>query len=111
MLADTCARRVRAPNYPAGIPEDIARQYIHLIIEAWGTGRTMLLGAPGMAADPARIELRARLERLAMSPGEFAAMYPPTYEIDIRPLLETIRVPTLVLHRSGNPYIRVDNGR
>jgi class 3 adenylate cyclase len=46
-----------------------------------------------------------------MSPAQFAAMYPGTYEHDVRPVLETIRVPTLVLHRKDNPYMRVENGR
>lgn len=111
VLADTCARRVRAPDYPCGIPEEIARVYIRRVIEAWGTGKSAIIGAPNYADDPVFIETRARLERLAMTPTQFAALYPPTYEIDVRPLLETIRVPTLVLHRAGNPYIRVGNGR
>lgn len=46
-----------------------------------------------------------------MSPGEFAAIYPSTYELDVRPVLQTIRVPTLVLHRLGNPYIFASNGK
>jgi class 3 adenylate cyclase len=46
-----------------------------------------------------------------MSPGQFEALYPLTYELDFRPVLETIRVPALVLHRAGNPYVHPDNGR
>src|SRR5690606_17183853 len=46
-----------------------------------------------------------------MSPGEFAAIYPTTYDLDIRPVLGTIRVPTIVLHRLDNPYIYSANGR
>ena len=34
-----------------------------------------------------------------------------TLNADVRPILETIRVPTLVLHHTGNRYIRVGNGR
>ena len=111
VLADTCARRVRAPDYPCGIPEETAQDYIRVIIDTWGTGQAALIGAPSQAQNRVFIETRARLERLAMSPAQFAVLYPPTYEIDVRPLLETIRVPTLVLHRAGNPYMRVGNGR
>jgi class 3 adenylate cyclase len=46
-----------------------------------------------------------------MSPGVFFPIYPQTYQMDLRPVLPTVRVPTLVLHRSGNNYIRIDNGR
>src|SRR5436309_1490952 len=51
------------------------------------------------------------LERLAMSPSVFAGGYQVALNADVRPILETIRVPTLVLHRTGNRFIRVGNGR
>ena len=111
VLADACARRTRAPDYPWGIPAEAAPKFIKRIIDTWGTGQISELGAPSLARDHSFIERRGRLERLAMSPAQFAALYPPTYEIDVRPLLETIPVPTLVLHRADNPYIRVGNGR
>ena len=111
VLADTCARRRRAPDYPAGLPDDAAQRYIDDIIGAWGTGEAAYIGAPSEAAHPGFVERRGRLERLAMSPGEFAAIYPSTYDLDIRPVLATVRVPTLVLHRRGNHYIRIGNGR
>ena len=111
VLADSCARRRRAPDYPCGIPDQAVPRYIEDIIGAWGIGQAAQIAAPSHAQDPVFIERRARLERLAMSPGEFAAIYPLTYELDVRPVLETIRVPTLVLHRSDNPYIRAGNGR
>ena len=111
VLADTCARRRRAADYPCGLPDEAAQRYITAIIGAWGRGDAARYGAPSEAQRPGFVECRARLERLAMSPGEFAAIYPSTYDLDIRPVLETIRVPTLVLHRSDNPYMRVGNGR
>jgi class 3 adenylate cyclase len=111
VLADTCARRTQADDYPAGIPEATAAKYVGRIIETWGTGLAVRIGAAELAQNPAFLATRARLERLAMTPGQFAALYPPTYEIDVRALLGTIRVPTLVLHRRGNPYIRIGNGR
>ena len=111
VLADTCARRRRAPDYPWGMPDDVAERYIADIIGAWGTGEAARLAAPGEAHRAGFIERRGRLERLAMSPGEFAAIYPTTYDLDIRPVLGTIRVPTMVLHRVDNPYMRLGNGR
>jgi class 3 adenylate cyclase len=111
VLADAYARRRRAPDYPCGIPLDTVSKYIDLLVGAWGTGVAAKIVAPSESDNPSFVELRARLERLAMSPGQFAAIYPSTYELDTRPVLETIRVPTLVLHRSGNPYIRVGNGQ
>jgi class 3 adenylate cyclase len=111
LLADTCARRRRAPDYPWGLPDDAAERYIAGIVGAWGSGEAAQIGAPSEAHRPGAVERRARLERLAMSPGEFGAIYPSTYELDIRPVLDTIRVPTLVLHRRDNAYMRIGNGR
>jgi class 3 adenylate cyclase len=111
VLADTWARRRRAPDYPFGMPDDVAERYIELIIGGWGTGAAARLGAPSEVHHPGFVARRGRLERLAMSPGEFAAIYPPTYDLDIRPVLRTVRVPTLVLHRRDNPYVRIGNAR
>lgn len=111
VLADTCARRIRSHDYPWGMPEATAKRYIEQIIESWGQGLAATVAAPDLARSKSFIATRARLERLAMSPGEFAVLYPSRYEIDVRGLLPAIRVPTLVLHRQDNPYIRVGNGR
>jgi class 3 adenylate cyclase/pimeloyl-ACP methyl ester carboxylesterase len=111
VLADTCARRRRAADYAWGLPDAAAKRYIATIISEWGTGEAARIGAPSEAHRPGFVARRARLERLAMSPGEFAEIYPTTYELDIRPVLGTIRVPTMVLHRRDNSYMRVGNGR
>jgi len=111
VLADTCARRRRDTDYPCGIPDSLVMQFIDSIIQAWGTGEAAVIGAPSLAQDPQFLARRARLERLAMSPGQFAGIYPSTYERDVRPILETINVPTLVLHRSENPYMHAANGQ
>lgn len=111
VLIDTYARRARAPDYPCGIPEDAANRMIGLVMGTWGTGQIVTYGAPTLAGDPAAIACRGRYERLAMSPGEFRALYPRTYELDFRSVLPSIRVPTLVLHRRDNVYVTAANGR
>lgn len=112
VLVDAYARRTRAPDYPCGVPEHLVRLYVNAIIDAWGKGGGVTLGgAPSLAESRSFIEWRGRYERLAMSPGVFEHVYPTTYEIDVRSALATIRVPTLVLHRRDNRYIRPDNGR
>ncbi len=112
ILADAYARRRRAPDYTSGIPASAAEKAIKTIVEAYGTGEmTSAGGAPSLAGNAAFIAWRGRYERLAMSPGTFRRIYPTVYDMDFRPALATIRVGTLVLHRTGNRYIRVDNGR
>jgi len=111
VLADTAARRLRAPGYDCGLPAHVAPKVIAFIIREWGKGGAVTDGAPSMAHDEAFHAWRGRYERLAMSPGEFSTMYPLAVENDLRPILGAIRVPTLVLHRRGNRYIRIGCGR
>jgi class 3 adenylate cyclase len=110
-LADAYARRRRAPDYPCGVPPGAAEWILEFILTTWGTGEVSIHGAPSLSSNPSFVEWRGRYERLAMSPGQFQALYPLTYELDFRPVLETIRVPTLVLHRAENPYVHPENGR
>jgi class 3 adenylate cyclase len=111
VLADAYARRSRAPNYPCGVPPRVAEQMLEVVLTTWGTGEISVHGAPSLAGSPSFVDWRGRYERLSMSPGQFRALYPLTYELDFRPVLQTIRVPALVLHRAGNPYVHPDNGR
>jgi len=97
VLADTYARRSRADDYPCGIPPDIAAQMIETILDRWGQGTVAKWGAPSLAGDESFIRWRGRYERLAMSPGQFRALYPRTYDLDFRSVLPSIRAPTLVL--------------
>ena len=70
----------------------------------WGTGEIQHLLNPDM---PWNEEIRAtwaRMERLAASPGTFALMMPLVAEMDVRALLPAVRVPTLVVHHTDDPY-------
>jgi len=112
VLADTYARRTRTANYDCGIPEYAAAKVIDIIVNEWGTGEIARHGgAPSLADDANFVAWEGRYERLAMSPGMFLPVYPQTFKVDLRPVLPAVRVSTLILHRSGNKYVRVDNGR
>src|SRR5690242_6689208 len=74
-------------------------------VAAWGTGEWQHLINPDM---PWNEEIRAawaREERLAASPGTLALMMPLITEVDVRPVLPTVRVPTLVVQHTDDPII------
>jgi class 3 adenylate cyclase len=111
VLANTFARIVRAPDYPIGLTPQQAKKRLRLLTADWGTGTTAA-ASPSLAGVPSFHEWCARYERLSLSPGSFAAMYPVMdLQSDVRSVLPTIRVPTLVLHRAGVRYIRAECGR
>ena len=80
------------------------------VVDMWGTGEIQHVVNPDM---PWNEEIRAtwaRLERLAASPRTVALMLPLTL-IDVRPVLLTVRVPTLVVHHTEDTIILPEGGR
>ena len=67
--------------------------------------------APSVAADPAFRAWWAAYLRRGASPAAAVALTRMNTEIDIRHVLGTVRVPTLVVHRSGDLCLKVQEGR
>jgi class 3 adenylate cyclase len=68
---------------------------------AWGTGEVLAaVLRVGSEADVARL---ARLERYSMTPRMAGALLDMNLANDIRGVLPAISVPTLVVHRTGDP--------
>src|SRR5262249_48740063 len=77
----------------------------------WGTGEYQHLFNPDT---PWNEEIRAawaRSERLAASPPPVGLMLLLVMELDVRAVLPTIRVPTLVLHHTDDPFIPAERGK
>jgi class 3 adenylate cyclase/pimeloyl-ACP methyl ester carboxylesterase len=77
----------------------------------WGTGEFNHVLNPEM---PWNEEIRttwAREERLAASPWTVALMLPLVAEMDVRAVLPTVRVPTLVVQHSDDPMITPAMGK
>ena len=77
----------------------------------WGTGELHHLLNPDM---PWNEEIRAtyaRMERLAASPRTAALMMPLVAEMDVRALLPTVRVPTLLVQHTDDPVIPPEWGK
>jgi class 3 adenylate cyclase len=63
------------------------------------------LFAPSLVGDPRVTEFTARMERSAASPGMVRKIFEMFLDIDVRAVLPTIHVPTLVLHRHGDRVV------
>jgi pimeloyl-ACP methyl ester carboxylesterase len=84
---------------------------VSYIESAWGTGRCLPLFAPSRANDPVLQNWWAKLERLGASPAAAATLLRMNGQINVRDIIPTIRVPTLVIHRTGDRLIPAKAGR
>jgi len=105
------AKRIRSPDYPWG-PDDEERQQLYDNIRLnWGGAAGIELLARGAQHDEHFRRWWAGYLRRSASPGAALALARWNSEIDIRRVLPTIGVPTLVLHRSGDPLCPVAGAR
>ncbi len=77
----------------------------------WGSGRIAQRFAPSRQDDPAFRQWMGRFERLGASPAAAMALMQMNSQIDITEVLPSIRVPTLILHRTSDPVVSVEGGR
>jgi len=111
VLYGTAARMMRSADYPIGIPDEAFEIFAQRIGSAWGTGVSTDMFAPSIAQDEALRRSWARFERFAASPAGIQTLMRMLYETDVRHVLPSVRVPTLVLHRQGDPATRAAGGR
>ena len=101
-----------APDFPSGYTDEDSERYIEDIRSGWGS-REMAADeiaswmAPNLAGDPGAIDWMMSFLRLGASPGAAIALEVMNQQIDVRSILPTIQVPTLVVHREGDRDIRV----
>lgn len=107
------ARWVQTPDYPWGMSPDDNEQMIQDLAEN-GVTVDYLVG-PGMglgkSVDPSVLELLTREARAAASPAAFVALERMNAQIDVRDILPSIRVPTLVMNRTNDPVADRDAAR
>ena len=114
ILVNTFAFYGQDDDFPSGLAADV----IASLSAADAT--SLLAGEPGLALD-AIAPSRASDERFRQWFGKARRLYDAravaheiavrVFQVDNRPLLPKVRVPTLVLHRRGNRFIRVSAGR
>jgi class 3 adenylate cyclase/pimeloyl-ACP methyl ester carboxylesterase len=96
----------------AGDAPPLVREEVLTEFDAmWRTGEFQHLFNPDM---PWNDEIRAawaRHNRLAASPGTVALMLPLVAELNVRAILPTVRVPTLVLQHADDPLMTPAMGK
>lgn len=114
VLCGAMGRTTEAPDYPWASPAEALRaSAAEFIAPYWGQQAEGMLElfAPSYADDPQMIEDTARMQRGAASPGMVQKIFEMFIDIDVRAVLPTIGVPTLVLHRRGDRVVNWRAGK
>jgi class 3 adenylate cyclase len=105
LLCNTRPRVAWAPDYPWGMRETEFERELADIDRGWGMRERAEAYArrspfEGMSFDE-QVEWDVENMRVSAGPGDAVAAFRMFYESDVRHVLDTIRVPTLVLSRGG----------
>jgi class 3 adenylate cyclase/pimeloyl-ACP methyl ester carboxylesterase len=111
VLYGTGARFTEGPHYPIGFSHEVFEDFIDMMAHEWGSGRGyshFIQHAP----DPEEAErFLAQFERSACTPQMAVQILRRNSEIDVRSILSTVSVPTLVMHCVEDPLVSVAHGR
>ncbi|HYJ86360.1 MAG TPA: alpha/beta fold hydrolase [Pyrinomonadaceae bacterium] len=111
VMIGTYAKRIRDDDYPWAPTPEHRQEFFEEIRDHWGGPVGLEERAPTVAGDPQFRQWWATYLRMGASPGAALALTQMNAEIDVRPVLPSIRVPTLVIHRKDDQCLKVDEGR
>jgi class 3 adenylate cyclase len=111
VLAGVYAKRLWSPDYPwAPTPEQ--REQAHELLERdWAGEMDVSELAPRASGDPELMRRITTFFRRSASPGAAVTLNRMNTQIDTRAVLPMIRVPTLVLHRTEDLNVKVEEAR
>jgi pimeloyl-ACP methyl ester carboxylesterase len=110
ILYGSYARRSWAPDHPFGWTEEQWSMSLEQLERDWGSPSSVEMAIPSMAQDESFRRYRANYLRFAASPGGAVAVWRMNKDIDVRHILSTVRVPSLILHRTGDRVTRIEQG-
>ncbi len=111
VMIGTYAKRIWAADYPWAPTAEARQEFYEEMQRDWGGPVGIEERAPSVADDPQFREWWATYLRMGASPGAALALTKMNADIDVRHVLPSIRVPTLVIHRAGDACLKVEEGR
>jgi class 3 adenylate cyclase len=106
------ARSTYAKDYPWGTSaQALVESGLELILPNWGDGSLIEVAMSSQADNPSARAVYGRLERSTASPGMLTGLFQMFLELDVRDVVPSVHVPTLVVHHSGDRLVNVRHGR
>ena len=115
VLYATSAKGSMSPDYQIGWTDEEWQHYLTGVKTQWGTmeyaRESLPEWDPSLRGDEAMAAWYASFQRLSASPNSAQAIEQIYFEMDVRSVLPTISVPTLVLNRTGDSIESVEAGK
>jgi class 3 adenylate cyclase len=112
VMYGSAPRIAYAPDYTWGLPRELYSGTMReAVLEGWGDGVLLDIFAPSFAEDASMREVWGTFQRLGASPSMGLATLEALLEIDVRDILPSIHVPTLLIHRAGDRAIAAQGSR
>jgi pimeloyl-ACP methyl ester carboxylesterase len=110
ILYGAFARRIWDPDYPWAPTLKQREEWIDSLERGWGSDVELETLAPSRAKDEGFKKWFTTYGRLSLSPAAAVALARMNTYIDVRNVLPSIHVPTLVIHRTGDRDVNIGNG-
>jgi len=107
ILYASFARTTRAPGYEFAQTAEERRARQEFLLKGWGDGSLLDGMAPNYGSDRRLRDWVGTLQRYAMGPRTARMLNEANEDLDVRPILPAIQVPTLVMHREGDVGIDI----
>jgi class 3 adenylate cyclase len=112
ILYEAQPRMSWAPDYDWALRQEDREAYVRNGgLDSWGDGSRLTSLSPSTAGNARLQQWFGRFERLAASPGWAAELMMMNGQVDVRAVLPSIRVPTLVMHRAEDKFIDIRHSR
>jgi pimeloyl-ACP methyl ester carboxylesterase len=111
VMFGTFSKRIRSDDYPWAPTAEEREQQCADIARDWGDRMDLDRYVPSRLEDEGFVGRLSAYFRSAASPGAAAALLRMNSAIDTRHVLPAIHVPTLVIHRTGDRSVNVEEGR
>jgi class 3 adenylate cyclase/alpha-beta hydrolase superfamily lysophospholipase len=100
-----------AEDFPWGADRQESARMVEDASSNWGEGALLDVFAPSVAGDATMREVWGHFLRAGASPAMGIKVLEAMMQIDVRDILDSIHVPTLVIHRKGDRIAPVEGGR
>ncbi|WJI40502.1 MULTISPECIES: alpha/beta fold hydrolase [Mesorhizobium] len=108
ILHGAYAQGLWSPDYPWAKTREEMEEELAAIERKWGEPWDLGRGAPSLVNDTHEQQWFAAYLRNSASPSDAIALWRWGAEVDVRNILHAIHVPTLILQRTGDRWIKVE---